>query len=161
MSIKFCSSVLLVKDINVSRKFYEEYLQQKVKLNFGTCIEFTEGFSIWQMSYAYDLMFKESHHHKISDNKGHAFELYFETDNLDDIYAKLARLNIELVHDMFEQPWGQRVFRIYDPDKNIVELGEPMYAVIKRLFKSGMTLEKVSERTSMPLDIVKKAVESL
>ena len=62
----------------------------------------------------------------------------------------------EFVHDMIEQPWGQRVFRIYDPDKHMVEIGEPMTAVIKRYLKQGMTPDEVAKRTSMSLDIVQK-----
>ena len=30
-----------------------------------------------------------------------------------------------LVHPIRMEPWGQRVFRIFDPDKHVVELGEP------------------------------------
>ncbi|MDF2566503.1 MAG: glyoxalase, partial [Massilibacillus sp.] len=62
------------------------------------------------------------------------------------------------VHDMIEQPWGQRVFRIYDPDKHMVELGEPMTAVIKRYLNQGMTLIEVAKRTSMPVEFVQTMV---
>jgi hypothetical protein len=33
---------------------------------------------------------------------------------------------VELIHPILQQAWGQRVFRFYDPDRHIVEIGEPM-----------------------------------
>ncbi|WP_083189975.1 hypothetical protein [Orenia metallireducens] len=36
---------------------------------------------------------------------------------------------------MIEQPWHQKVFRIYDYDKHIVEIGESMEAVVIRYHK--------------------------
>jgi hypothetical protein len=59
-----------------------------------------------------------------------------------------------------EQPWGQRVFRVYDPDGHIVEIGEPMPVVIQRFLAQGMSAEEAAERTSMPLEIVQKIAES-
>ncbi|MGN7760528.1 hypothetical protein [Paenibacillus sp. 22594] len=61
-------------------------------------------------------------------------------------------------HVIFEQPWGQRVVRVYEPDKYIIELGEPMNVVIKRYYVTGMTLEEVAERSSTPISIVNKPI---
>ncbi|WP_195570750.1 hypothetical protein [Paenibacillus sp. 1001270B_150601_E10] len=67
---------------------------------------------------------------------------------------------MDLVRDILEQSWRQRVFRVYDPVKYIIEIGEPMNVVIRRFYESGMTLEKVAERSSTPLNIVTNVVES-
>lgn len=32
---------------------------------------------------------------------------------------------VELIHPIERQAWGQKVFRFYDPDGHIVEVGEP------------------------------------
>ena len=161
MEIRFCSSVLFVKDINVSRNFYEEFLQQKVEIDYGENIGFVGGFAIWQMEHAYGNIFRNSINRDMLENKGHQVELYFETDDIEAVYTRLSNNKVEMVHDMFEQPWGQRVFRVYDPDRHIVELGEPMSTVIKRLFMSGMAIEEVSERTFTPLSMVQKEIESI
>jgi hypothetical protein len=95
---------------------------------------------------------------RVSGNESGCFELYFESDNLDDMHKKLTAKKVEFVHDMIEQPWGQRVFRIYDPDKHMVELGEPMTAVIKRYLNQGMKLIEVAKRTSMPVEFVQTMV---
>ena len=66
-----------------------------------------------------------------------------ETDEIDDVFKKLSANGMEFVHGIVEQPWGSRAFRVYDPDRNIVELAEPMDSVAIRLFQSGITMEEV------------------
>jgi hypothetical protein len=66
-----------------------------------------------------------------------------------------------LLHPLREQPWGQRVFRCFDPDGHIVEVGEPMPVVIGRYLSQGMSVEEATERTSMPLDIVRQIASSV
>jgi catechol 2,3-dioxygenase-like lactoylglutathione lyase family enzyme len=157
MTVKFCSSVLLVSNIKISREFYEDILNQTVEIDHGECIGFVGGFSIWQIEHAYEIMAKDFSN-RLSDNENGHFELYFESDELDDMYKKLTDKKAEFVHDMIEQPWGQRVFRIYDPDKHMVEMGEPMTAVIKRYLNQGMTAVEVAKRTSMPFEIVQNFI---
>ena len=55
-----------------------------------------------------------------TEPNAHNLELYFESNDLDSVYLKLKKLEIPFVHDLFEQLWGQRVFRVYDPDGYIV-----------------------------------------
>jgi len=157
MTVKFCSSVLLVNNIKDSREFYEGILNQTVEIDHGECIGFVGGFSIWQIEHAYKIMAKNISNSLAGNENGH-FELYFESDDLDDMHKKLTAKKVGFVHDMIEQPWGQRVFWIYDPDKHMVELGEPMTAVIKRYLNQGMTPIEVAKRTSMPLEIVQTVV---
>jgi predicted enzyme related to lactoylglutathione lyase len=158
VNVKFCSSVLLVKDIKLSRQFYEEFLNQKVEIDYGTNVGFVGGFAIWQKEGAYKNIFGNTHIRVTSENKEHELELYFETEYIDEIYERLLHNNTEMLHEMFEQPWGQRGFRVYDPDRYIVEIGEPMDSVIKRFFNSGMTVEEVSKIAHTPLEVVKKIV---
>jgi uncharacterized membrane protein (UPF0127 family) len=33
---------------------------------------------------------------------------------------------VKFIHELREQPWKQKIIRIYDPDNNILEIGEPM-----------------------------------
>jgi predicted enzyme related to lactoylglutathione lyase len=161
VNVKFCSSVLFVEDIKVSRQFYEEFLNQKVEIDYGTNIGFVGGFAIWKKEGAYKNIFGDAPIRITTENKEHELELYFETEDIDEVYEKLGGNNVEVIHEMFEQPWGQRGFRVYDPDRYIVEIGEPMDSVIKRFFNSGMTVEEVSKRAHTPLEVVKKVVGSM
>jgi hypothetical protein len=88
------------------------------------------------------------------------FELYFETSDLDAAHAQMIQAGVPLVHPLLEQPWGQRVFRVYDPDEHIVEIGEPMDAVIARFLKQGLTVAQIAQRTAMPVEIVQQMADS-
>lgn len=57
---------------------------------------------------------------------------------------------IEYVNPLMEHDWGQRVVRIYDPDKHVIEVGESMGHVARRFLKDGMTVEQVAEKTQLP-----------
>ena len=159
MGIKFSGFVLFVKDISISRRFYEEFLQQKVDVDYGVNVGYKSGLAIWQIDSAYGVVFNNIYNKEKAIAFRNELELYFETDDLDNIYKNLSDNNIEFVHGIIEQPWGSRAFRAYDPDRNIVEIAEPMDAVTMRLFKNGMTLEEVAEKTGTPIDTVKKIVE--
>lgn len=83
-------------------------------------------------------------------------ELYFEEDDLDAFLKRLATLDINYVHELREQPWGQRVVRFYDPDLHIIEVGEPMESVVTRFLKAGLSIEETAGRTSMPVEFVRQ-----
>ncbi|SMF85818.1 Uncharacterized conserved protein PhnB, glyoxalase superfamily [Paenibacillus uliginis N3/975] len=159
--IKFISSVLFVKDIAVSRMFYEEILDQQIEIDYGVNIGYVGGFSIWKKDVAHQNIFRDNKAEiELIGNRKQQIELYFEVEYIDKICKKLKDHQIEFVHDMFEQPWGQRVFRVYDPDKYIIELGEPMNVVIKRYYETGMTFEEVAERSSTPISIVRSVINN-
>ncbi len=159
MSIKFQSSVIFVKDIEASRRFYEELLEQQVEMDFGPNVGFVGGFAIWQVEHAYQMLFG----HAPEDDRQlgrENLELYFESEELDTVSARLSEASVQFVHPIREQPWGQRVFRVYDPDGHTVEIGEPMPVVIQRFLSQGMSAEEVAERTFMPLEIVQQIAGS-
>lgn len=62
------------------------------------------------------------------------------------------------MHPIQEQPWGQRVFRVYDPDGYVVEFGEPMRTFITRFYRSGLSIEQVSERCHTPVEMVRRLI---
>jgi catechol 2,3-dioxygenase-like lactoylglutathione lyase family enzyme len=159
MSIKFESTVLFVKDIEASRRFYEGLLGQKVEMDFGPNVGFVGGFAIWQVDHAYQTIFERPPGEMSQLGRGNC-EIYFEADDVDTAYARLSDARVPFAHPVCEQPWGQRVFRVYDPDGHIVELGEPMPVVIRRFLAQGMSAEEAAERTGMPLEIVQQIAKS-
>lgn len=161
MDIRFVTSVLFVDDIKASRHFYETTLGQNVGLDHGECVVFSAGFSIWLKDYANKIIFKGQAIATPPGQHNAGVELYFETDDIIGIRDQLLKQGVRLVHDICEQPWGQRVFRAYDPDTYIVEFGEPMDIVIKRFISQGMSVEDTAARTSMPLDIVRQAAKQI
>ncbi|MBN1994763.1 MAG: VOC family protein [Anaerolineae bacterium] len=155
MSIQFQSSVLFVQDIAASCNFYETLLDQEVDMDFGPNIGFKGGFAIWQIDHAAQII-----HESLANGEGQLgrknLELYFETPDIEAAWNRLLDADVWALHPLREQPWGQRVFRVYDPDGHIVEVGEPMPAVIHRFLEQALTPEAVAERTGMPLQIVQQ-----
>jgi uncharacterized glyoxalase superfamily protein PhnB len=158
IGIKYVSSLLFVSDVNLSRNFYENILCQKVALDHGECVTFSAGFAIMLKDYAHGIIFKGQPSGP-SSGQNTGVELYFETDDIVGVRDSLRERNVRFIHDIVEQPWGQRVFRVYDPDMYIVEFGEPMEIVIKRFIKQGLSAEETAARTSMPLDIVRQVAK--
>jgi len=75
MTMKFVCSLIVVSDINRSRYFYENILNQKVKYDFGENVIFQGDFAIHL----------KSHFQGLIDTKEikrccNIFELYFEYD---------------------------------------------------------------------------------
>jgi hypothetical protein len=121
-------------------------------------VGFVGGFAIWQVDHAYQIMF-ERPPGEVGQLGRENCELYFEADDLDAVWARLSEAGLQLVHPLREQPWGQRVFRLYDPDGHIVELGEPMPVVILRFLAQGMSAKEVAGRTSMPVEVVQQIAQ--
>lgn len=153
----FHSAVLLVKDVEKSKHFYNVVLGQKITVDFGKNVGFEGGLAIWEREYALDLIFQE----KMQDIKVGAnnAEIYFETGDLDSLYKQLSEEKIEIIHSIREQPWGQRVFRAYDLDNHILEFAESMESVVLRLEGQGFNLDEIARKSEMPMDFIKMVLQ--
>ena len=156
MNIQFQSAVIFVKDIQKSRKFYEEVLAQTVIIDHGPNVGF-EGFALWEAQHANQIIGNHATPEPLGQNN---LELYFESPELDAVLARFNETKTPFVHDIHEQPWGQRVLRVFDPDGHIVEVGEPMPVVILRFASQGLSVIEIAERSSMPVEIVKQIIDS-
>lgn len=153
--MKFSCVLISVKDVAVSRKFYEDLFGLEVMFDFGTNIAFSCGLAL-QQGFAEligispdDVTYKTNN-----------FELYFEEENLDGFVANLKKHpEIVYVHDVKEYPWGQRVIRFYDLDYHVIEVGESMCSVVRRFLKQGLSIEETVDRTQHPVDFVRSCVE--
>ncbi len=156
MNIKFQNALLFVKDIKASRVFYEKVMKQRVEYDFEEDVVFKGGFAIHDANHISNLLFQRQNPN-IEDKLGQEnFELYFECDDLDQSFSQITESGAKIIHPLIEQPWGQKVFRFYDPDFHIIEIGEPMAAVLKRYIKAGLSDVEISKRTSMPVEEVQK-----
>ena len=156
MSLGYEASVIFVKDMVVSRAFYEGLLGRTVMADHGENILYVGGLSLWQAEHASSIIFGRR---GIRKKWGHDnLELYFESDDISSEFERLQAAGVQLIHEVHEEPWGQRTFRCWDPDGHIVEVAEPMPAVIKRLFDQGYKPEDIVKRTSMPMELVLQAI---
>ncbi|MFA5729147.1 MAG: VOC family protein [Candidatus Neomarinimicrobiota bacterium] len=152
--MKYVCPLIAVSDIRRSHDFYENLLGQKVKYDYGENVTFQGDFAIHLLS----------HYQALIDNKeirtgGNNFELYFEYDNIEEIVKKLKESNVTFVHEIREQPWRQKVVRFYDPDENIIEIGESLEYLAFRLKNEGLSVEQISKATGTSLDFVKESLE--
>lgn len=155
MTIRFAGTAVLVRDVALSRAFYEKGLGQRVTMDNGCHIAF-EGFSIWQEEGALGLIFGE---HKAVDPHGvPRSELYFESEDLEAAWEKATTAGGVSVHPIVEQPWGQRCFRVTDPDNHLVEVAEPLLCLLRRWTAQGLTPKEIATRAHMEPDLVQKVL---
>lgn len=154
MSIRYHSAVLITDNIEVMKEFYTKLLGQTVEHDFGGCVIFSSGLSIWRVESDYALAKALGGDFSPGKNKG--LELCFETEDFGIEVPQIKAKGIKLIHDVAEEQWGQQTIRFYDPDENIVELGESMAGFCKRLFRSGLNIAEVSQKTGIPQKKVKE-----
>ena len=147
--MKMKNPMLVVTDIDKSVDFYKKVLGLHVITDFGANKTLTGGLSLqtlesWQEFLGTDDVTFGSN----------SSEVYFEEDNFDKFVDKLKKCEVEYGHPVKEHSWGQRVVRIYDPDRHIIEVGENIKVVCKRFLDCGMTLEQVAERMDVPVKFV-------
>ena len=146
--MKYQGCLLAVKDIAVSKHFYEKVLHQNAIIDMGVHVTF-EGFSL-QQGYA-EIVGVQADSVK---EQSHNFQLYFEVEDLDSVFGEMRNItDLHWVHKIKEYPWD---IRVYDPDRHIVEIAEAMNSVIQRFISQGMTVEEVAARTMFPVEIVKQ-----
>lgn len=154
--MKFVCSLISVGDIAVSRFFYENILKQKVKTDYGVNVTFEGGFSIHLENHFCGLL-GPGHDIRHGSND---FELYFECNDIDEVQDELKRHDIAFIHMIREQPWLQRVMRVYDPDRHIIEIGESLEGLTLRLHAGGMTAEEINKRTSLPPEFINGVIDT-
>lgn len=147
-------TLIAVKNIEESKKFYHDILDMNVVGDFGANVQLNGGLFLQTLDTWSDFI-----NNKEVYLKNNAGELYFEVFDIDEFYKKLQAANIEYVHELIEHNWGQRVVRFYDPNHHIIEVAEDISMVVKRFFHSGMTVEQVADRMDVPVDYVKECLK--
>ena len=120
--MKLKNVLIVVKDIEKSRKFYHDLFDIDLVLDNDGNMILTEGLvlqdeKIWKSFLDRDIV-----------PKSNSCELYFEEQDIESFAEKLEKLypDIEYVNSLMTHSWGQRVIRFYDLDGNLIEVGTPM-----------------------------------
>lgn len=108
--------VLIVKDVERSRRFYQEVLGLKVTADFGRKILFTGGVvleegHLWEDALKTDVSYG-----------GNDAELYFEDMDVESVRKRLESSGhaVEFLPGQGENP--AQVVRFYDPDRHVIEV---------------------------------------
>lgn len=152
--MRYMSTLLAVRDMAESIRFYREVLGLEVVQDFGANVALTGGVALQTLE-----SWREFIGGKPVTLQSHTGELYFEESDMDTFLKKLEGEDISYVHPPLEHRWGQRVVRFYDPDGHIIEVGEEMVRVVKWFIQSGMTEEQVARRIDVSLDYVRECLE--
>ncbi|KHK02028.1 VOC family protein [Desulfovibrio sp. TomC] len=153
MPIDYRSVCLFVADMDRARLFYEEVLGQSPVHVLAGYVAYPH-FCLWATATARRIVFDEDaaapHGPMGRDN----LELYFEDAAIEDAFERVMT-RAEVIHPLKKAPWGQRAFRLRDPDGHIVEVAEPMDAVILRLHDTGLGPVEIAGATMMPEGFVR------
>ena len=147
--MKIKNTMLVVTDIDKSVEFYKKVLGLRVIMDFGANKTLTGGLALQTLDTWREFIGTDD----ISFGNNSS-EIYFEEDNFDKFAERLQKFDVDYVHPVKEHSWGQRVVRIYDPDKHIIEIGENIKSVCQRFLDSGMTAKQVAERMDVPVRFV-------
>lgn len=148
--MKFKNPLLVVTNMERSKKFYQEVLGLHVIMDFGANVTFTGGVCLQTKDSWLDFISSDTLVFGAMNS-----EIYFEEDDFDKFVEKLSGIkNIRYVHPVMEHRWGQRVVRFFDPDQHIIEVGENMKVVCKRFLDCGMSVEEVAKRMDVPIKFV-------
>ncbi|MDD3212666.1 MAG: glyoxalase/bleomycin resistance/dioxygenase family protein [Eubacteriales bacterium] len=153
--MQYHGALLAVKDVKRSVAFYQKWFGLEIEVDLGWNVALKGGLSL-QEHFAELLGLPE----ESVITQSHNMELYFECNDLEAFDRRLSKdPSVERVHPIREYPWRQRVIRIYDPDRHIIEVGESMRMVFERLMAEGHSLEETSRITEHPITFIRSQLE--
>ncbi len=122
----FINTIVFVKDLERSKAFYTDVLGQTVMQDFGTIVFFENHLVLHQAGSITETVFKQRSDDALADQGKRNILIYFESDDPEGMLERVSASGATLIHGIERQAWGQRVFRFFDPDGHIIEVGEPM-----------------------------------
>ena len=118
--MKFKNVLIVVKDIEKSKRFYRELFGLETVLDQDGNVILTEGLvlqdeKIWKKFLGKEIV-----------SRNNCSELYFEETDLEAFLSKLDRAqpSVRYVTKLTGNSWGRRMIRIYDPDGHLIEVSE-------------------------------------
>ena len=120
--------LIVVNDIEISKKFYQDIFGLQVMTDFGRNVILTEGLVLQEKT-----LWEEFVQREVVPG-GNGMELYFEHNDLDAFAKKLEKSGYEItyINQLMKHEWGQRVIRFYDPDMHVIEVGETLEYVDRK-----------------------------
>jgi len=149
--MKFSGTLLVVKDMSRARKLYEGLLGCVVAMDQGVYVAYTNGVALQEEKTWLSFIHRDEEDIVYGANDS---ELYFEEHEIESFFIRLRVFDVELIHDLHEHSWGQRVVRFYDLDGHVIEVGEHMGDVARRFLNAGMTREEAAKRMQVPSDMI-------
>jgi len=153
--IRYNSVVLFSDDVPRLRDFYRDLFDLEVALDLGGLVSFSCGISIWEAADVRAMVYGGRDPSPPPERPRQ--ECYFETDAIE-AFVGAVEGRVRFVHPLQTAPWQQRTVRFLDPEGNLIEVGEAMDAVVRRLAADGLGPDEVAARTLMPIEFVNAAL---
>ncbi len=119
MGITLNSSIILTKDMERAIGFYRDVMGLELQKQFETVAFFQNGLIVHDEAVYLSYIDKPGH-----VSQGFKAVYYYIASDIDEIYRSLQEKKVEFIHGLETQSWGERVFRFYDPDGNVIEIGD-------------------------------------
>ena len=123
--IRFANPLVFASDLSASTEFYRDLLGAKPIETSETFVLFEGGLGLHDGTALLESIYRDGPHEASAPWGRDNVAFYFESDDLDGDYARIAAAH-PLVHALRREPWGGRIFRLHDPDGHVVEIGEPV-----------------------------------
>ena len=151
-SIRAGGALLAVRDLKSSLEFYQRVLGLEVAADHDTKVVLTGGLTLQTLDTWADALGMRGEDLSFG---GHAGAAALVTKDFDTLLETLEKQGVALVRPSRERRWGQRVVRLYDPDRHIVEVEESLSVVARRFLDSGLDEAGVARRMGVPPEMVR------
>ncbi len=120
--MKLKNYLIVVKDIEKSRRFYEDLFGLEMLVDNDGNMVLSDGLALQEEKYWKEFLGKDI------IPESNSCELYFEEADIEGFIKKLESMypEVKYVNRLMTHSWGQKVIRFYDPDGNLIEVGTPM-----------------------------------
>ena len=158
IQLQYKMPLLFVTDIQKSKTFYHEQLHLPITYDTDDYLVFgDQHFSVMQKTKAQQTLLGTT---EPTTAKGRCFSIHFETPHLDELYNQLQDQETKFIHMIKEETWGQRVFRLYDPDRHLIEIAEDITSTIQRLNDHGLNATEIHEKTGLDLATIYSTIRN-
>ena len=120
--MKLKNYLIVVKDIEKSRRFYEDLFGLEMLVDNDGNMVLSDGLALQEEKYWKEFLGKDI------ITESNSSELYFEEADIEGFINKLESMypEVKYVNRLMTHSWGQKVIRFYDPDGNLIEVGTPI-----------------------------------
>lgn len=125
MQIRHFNTIVMVQDIKTSLAFYSDLLGLRVEKDFGSFVLLEDKLALHQANELIQTVYGATKESASTPQGRDNLLIYFETEDLEGAYERIAAAGVPIIHPIKRQHWSQLVFRFHDPDGHIVEIGEP------------------------------------
>jgi catechol 2,3-dioxygenase-like lactoylglutathione lyase family enzyme len=114
---------VFVTNLSESVDFYRDLLRREPIERHQYFVLFDDGFALHDGTELLLSIYPSRSRQAVSRWGRDNLALYFESDDIEDDHRRLAD-RYKLIHPLRQEPWGGRIFRLHDPDRHVVEIGE-------------------------------------